>query len=166
VNLRRFVSHLFTTHWGTRRRFTPKVLAGIEAAISQVELQHSGEIRFVVETALHPLELWHDLSPRARALQAFAQLGIWDTEHNNGVLIYVLLADRRVEILADRGIASRVQQLEWDEICRETQRHYQARDFGAGSVTAVEHVGRLLGRHFPGRPKSHANELPNQPVLL
>ena len=166
MSLGRALRHLFATHWSTGRRFTPHVLSNIEKTISQVESQHAGEIRFVVETALHPAELWHGLTPRQRALQVFAHLGIWDTEHNNGVLIYVLLADRRVEILADRGIASRVQQSQWDEICRETQRHYRARDFGAGSIAAVEHVGRLLGRHFPGRPKSHANELPNQPVLL
>ena len=166
MNLRRFVRHLFATHWGTRRRFTPKVLAGIEAAISQVELQHSGEIRFVVETALHPLELWHDLSPRARALQAFAQLGIWDTEHNNGVLIYVLRADRAVEILADRGLAAQVAPGEWDEICREMERHYRAGDFGRGSVAGVLQVGRLLERHFPGVRGTGGDELPNQPVLL
>jgi uncharacterized membrane protein len=166
MKLGRLIRHLLATQWSTRRRFTPKVLADIEATISQVESQHAGEIRFVVETALHPHDLWHDLAPRQRALQAFAQLGVWDTEHNNGVLIYVLLADRAVEILADRGLAARVAQLEWDQICRETERHYRGGDFGAGSVAGIQHVGRLLGLHFPGGPKRHANELPNQPVLL
>jgi uncharacterized membrane protein len=166
VNLGRALRHLFATHWNTHRRFTPQVLKDIEATIAQVESQHAGEIRFVVETALHPGALWHEVSPRQRALQVFAHLGVWDTLHNNGVLIYVLLADRAVEILADRGLAAQVEQAEWDQICREMERHYRAGDFGSGSVAGVLQVGRLLQRHFPGSRGAGANELPNQPVLL
>src|ERR1700733_6691374 len=166
MRMKRALRHLFATHWGTRRRFTPQVLAAIQEAIAQVESQHAGEIRFAVETALHPAELWHDMSPRQRALQAFAHLHVWDTHHNNGVLIYVLLADRAVEILADRGIAAQVQQAEWDQICREMERHYRAGDFGRGSAAGVLQVGRLLERHFPGSRGAGMNELPNQPVLL
>jgi uncharacterized membrane protein len=166
MKLGRALRHLFATHWSTRRRITAKVLSDIETTISQVESQHAGEIRFVVETALHPAELWRDLSPRARALQVFAHLGVWDTLHNNGVLIYVLLADRAVEILADRGLAAQVAPGEWEQICREMERHYRAGDFGSGSVAGVQQVGRLLERHFPGSRGQGANELPNQPVLL
>lgn len=166
MKLGRALRHLFATHWSTHRRFTPQVLTDIEATISEVESQHAGEIRFAVETALHPAELWRDLSPRQRALQVFAHLGVWDTVHNNGVLIYVLLADRAVEILADRGLAAQVQQGEWDHICREMERHYRAGDFGRGSIAGVRHVGLLLARHFPGSRGAGTNELPNQPVLL
>ena len=166
MNLGRALRHLFATHWNTHRRFTPQVLKDIEATIAQVESQHAGEIRFVVETALHPGALWHEVSPRQRALQVFAHLGVWDTLHNNGVLIYVLLADRAVEILADRGLAAQVEQPEWDQICREMERHYRAGDFGPGSVAGGELVGRLLERHFPGSRGAGSNELPNQPVLL
>ena len=166
MSLGRALRHLFATHWSTGRRFTPHVLSNIEKTISQVESQHAGEIRFVVETALHPAELWHGLTPRQRALQVFAHLGIWDTEHNNGVLIYVLRADRAVEILADRGLAAQVAPGEWDEICREMERHYRAGDFGRGSVAGVLQVGRLLERHFPGVRGTGGDELPNQPVLL
>jgi uncharacterized membrane protein len=166
MNVARTLRHLFATHWGTRRRFTPHVLGNIEKTIAQVESQHAGEIRFVVETALHPLELWRGLTPRQRALQVFAQLGIWDTEHNNGVLIYVLLADRAVEILADRGIAAQVAAAEWQQICREMEHHYGAGDFGRGSVAGVLQVGRLLERHFPGARGSGRDELPNKPLLL
>jgi uncharacterized membrane protein len=166
VKLGRALRHLFATHWSTHRRFTPQVLKDIESTIAQVESQHAGEIRFVIETALHPAALWHEVSPRQRALQVFGQLGVWDTAHNNGVLIYVLLADRAVEILADRGLAAQVQQSEWDQICREMQRHYRAGDFGSGSVAGIQQVGRLLERHFPGRRGAGSNELPNQPVLL
>jgi uncharacterized membrane protein len=166
MKLRRALRHLFATHWSTRRRFTAKVLGDIEATISQVESQHAGEIRFVVETALHPGALWRDVTPRQRALEVFAHLGVWDTQHNNGVLIYVLLADRAVEILADRGLAAQVAPGEWEQICREMERHYRDGDFGSGSVAGVQHVGRLLERHFPGSRGAGGNELPNQPVLL
>jgi uncharacterized membrane protein len=166
MKLGRALRHLFATHWSTHRRFTPQVLTDIETTISQVESQHAGEIRFVVETALHPAELWAGLTPRQRALQVFAHLGVWDTLHNNGVLIYVLLADRAVEILADRGLAAQVAQSEWDQICREMERHYRTGDFGRGSIAGVQHVGRLLERHFPGSRGADTHELPNQPVLL
>jgi uncharacterized membrane protein len=166
MQLKRALRHLFATHWSTERRFTPQVLADIQKTISTVESQHAGEIRFVVETALHPLQLWHDMSPRQRALQVFAHLHVWDTHHNNGVLIYVLLADRAVEILADRGLAAHIAQGEWDQICRQMEEHYRANDFGRGSVAGIERIGRLLGRHFPGSPGTGTPELPNQPVLL
>jgi uncharacterized membrane protein len=165
MNLARLCRHVFATRAATRRHFTPATLAEIEAAIREVETNHSGEIRFVVETALDINELLADLAPRARALQVFGHTRVWDTEANNGVLIYVLLADRDVEILADRGIASRVPPEEWETICREIEAHYREGRFAQGSVAGVRSVGRLLARHFPGR-RGDANELPDQPVLL
>jgi len=161
----RLVRHLFATRWSTRWRFPPATLAAIENAIREAEVQHGGEIRFAIETALDLPELWHGLSPRARATQVFGQLGVWDTAQNNGVLIYVLLADRVVEIVADRGITAFVQQLEWDTLCREIERQFRAGRFMEGSVAAVQSVGRLLARHFPVQRRGE-DELPNQPVLL
>src|ERR1700683_3116053 len=117
MNLLRLLRHLTTTRWSTRRRFPPAVRDAIEQAIGECESRHGGEIRFVVETAFDLPELWHDLAPRRRALQVFGQLGVWDTAENNGVLIYVLMADHVVEIVADRGIASRILQKEWDTVC-------------------------------------------------
>jgi uncharacterized membrane protein len=163
--LGRTLRHLFATRWRTRQTFTPTVLAEIESAIGAVESRHSGEIRFVVETALDVEELWRQLPPRARALQVFSHLGVWDTVANNGVLIYVLFADRDVEILADRGIAARVPPEEWEQICREIEAHYREGRFAQGSVAGVRSVGRLLERHFPGQG-APPDELPNQPVLL
>src|SRR5262249_10485055 len=153
------------TRAATRRRFTPAALAEIEAAIKEVEAGHSGEIRFVVETALDLNELLSGLAPRARALQVFSFTRVWDTEANNGVLIYVLLADRDVEILADRGIAARVPPQEWETICREIEAHFRDGRFAQGSVAGVRSVGGLLARHFPG-DRGDKNELPDQPVLL
>ena len=161
----RLVRHLATTRWSTRRHFTPQVRDAIEQAIGRCEAQHAGEIRFVVETAFDLPELWRDLPPRQRALQLFGQLGVWDTAHNNGVLIYVLMADRGVEIIADRGIAAHVTQPEWEAVCRQMEQHYRAGRFREGSIAGIEGVGALLGRHFPGRHHSD-HELPNQPVLL
>jgi uncharacterized membrane protein len=161
----RFLRHLFSARWTTRRRFTPRVLADIEAAIRDTEALHEGEIRFVVETALDLFELVQDVAPRRRAMQVFGQLGVWDTALNNGVLIYLLLADHIVEIVADRGIAARIGQSEWDAVCREMERHYGDGRFGEGSVAGVRGVGRLLSKHFPGR-RGSSDELPNQPVLL
>ena len=161
----RLVRHLATTRWSTRRHFTPQVRDAIEQAIGHCEAQHAGEIRFVVETAFDLPELWRDLPPRQRALQLFGQLGVWDTAHNNGVLIYVLMADRVVEIIADRGIAAHVTQPEWEAVCRQMEQHYRAGRFREGSIAGIEGVAALLGRHFPGRHHGD-HELPNQPVLL
>jgi len=165
MNATRFLRHIFATRWTTRRHFGPKVLGAIETAIRETEAQHGGEIRFAVETALDMAELVEDLAPRRRAMQVFGQLGVWDTADNNGVLIYLLLADRVVEIVADRGIAARIPQSDWDGVCREMERLYRDRRFSEGSVAGVYAVGRLLARHFPGRRKD-VDELPNQPVLL
>src|SRR5690606_34972855 len=119
----------------------------------------------VIETALDIEALLRDVTPRERAIEVFAQLGVWDTADNNGVLIYVLFADHDVEILADRGIAARVPDPDWQQACHEMESHYRAGRFAEGSVAGVRAVAALLAKHFPlGRPDS--NELPNQPVLL
>jgi uncharacterized membrane protein YgcG len=165
MKLLRLVRHIVTTRWSTRRHFPRPVREAIEQAIAECEARHGGEIRFIVETALDLPELWHDLPPRARALQLFGQFGVWDTAHNNGVLIYVLMADRVVEIIADRGIASRVTAAEWHAVCRQMEHHYRAGRFRDGSIVGILGVGALLGRHFPGTAPG-GSELPNQPVLL
>jgi uncharacterized membrane protein len=165
AKLARLVRHLSATRWNTRRLFTSEVCGAIEATIREVESRHAGEIRFAVETALDIPELWHALSSRTRAVQVFGHLGVWDTAQNNGVLIYVLMADRAVEIVADRGISARISQSEWDEICRHMQSLYREGRFREGSVAGIHGVGRLLARHFPASVGG-ADELPNQPVLL
>jgi uncharacterized membrane protein len=165
VKLQRLLRHLLSTRFSTRRRFPPAVRTAIEQAIRDCEAQHAGEIRFVVETAFDLPELWHDLAPRQRALELFGRLGVWDTAHNNGVLIYVDVADRVVEIVADRGIAARVPQAEWGAVCRQMEHHFRAGRFREGSIVGIAGVGALLGRHFPGKAGG-GHELPDQPVLL
>jgi uncharacterized membrane protein len=165
MRLSRFIRHLTTTRWSTRQYFSAPVRDAIEKAIGECEAQHGGEIRFVVETAFDIPELWRGLPVRQRALQLFGQFGVWDTANNNGVLIYVLMADRGVEIIADRGITAFVGPHEWQAVCRQMEQHYRAGRFREGSIAGIEGVGALLGRHFPGKAVSD-NELPNQPVLL
>lgn len=162
----RMLRHLFTSRWRTRALFDAATLAQIQAACVAAEAQHRGEIRFAIESALPLGALWHRLSPRARALQVFAQLHVWDTQHNNGVLIYVLRADRAVEIVADRGINAQVSDAEWQAICRDVEAHYRAGRYVDGSLAGVAGVARLIARHFPTGLAEETQELPSQPVLL
>ncbi len=137
----------------------------ITAAIAASEKAHRGELRFVVEGPLSVAQLWRDSAPRARAVELFAQLGVWDTEENSGILIYVQLIDRRVEILADRGIAVRVPQAEWDAICRAMEADFRAGAWRQGALRAVARAGGLLAAHFPAGERN-PNELPDKPLVL
>ena len=156
---------LCTPDWVMRRHFTSEVLAEIESAIAAVELRHAGEICFAVETTLDLPDVRAHVTPRERALQVFGRMRVWDTENNNGVLVYVLYAHRALEIVADRGIARLVPQADWDTLCRTVEQDFHAGQFRAGSLKAIQGVAALLQRHFPHAP-GDANELPNQPMLL
>lgn len=162
---RRWLQNLLSTPLAVRRRFPSHVLRDIEAAITELEQRHAGELRFVVETALDFTQLRAGLSARARAIEQFGRLGVWDTEHNNGVLIYVLFAERRVEIVADRGIAARVPPSEWEAVCRAVEVEFRDGRFREGSLAAIAGVGGLLARHFPAA-KGDRDEQPNRPLLL
>jgi uncharacterized membrane protein len=165
----RLIRHAVATHWRTRMLFPGATLDAIEKAIARAERTHAGEIRFAIETALAPLHIINGTAPRARALDVFAHLRVWDTEHNNGVLIYVQVADRDVEIVADRGFEGRVSPAEWAAVCRLMEEHFRAGRFEAGSIAGVDAIGSLLTRHFPPNLKavsqSH-NQLPDRPTLL
>jgi uncharacterized membrane protein len=165
----RLVRHVAASHWRTRLLFPQSSLDAIEQAVARAEQTHAGEIRFAIETSLPPLLVINDLSPRDRALDMFAHLKVWDTEHNNGVLIYVQLADRDVEIVADRGLAARVSQPEWEAVCRLMEEHFRAGRHEAGAIAGVDAVGTLLARHYPpgsGPVAPFHNQLPDRPTLL
>jgi len=169
MQIGRLIRHAAATHWRTRMLFPSAALDTIEEAIARVESAHSGEIRFAIETALTPLHILNGAAPRARALEVFAHLRVWDTEHNNGVLIYVQLADRDVEIVADRGFEGRVGPAEWGAVCRLMEEHFRAGRFKEGSIAGVDAIGDLLARHFPPNLKTPArshNQLPDRPTLL
>ena len=165
MNFRRIVKHLLVPHWVALRSFAVPVLGNIESAIGRSEAKHGGELRFVVEGGLQPVELLRDQSPRGRAIELFAQLRVWDTEHNSGVLIYVQLVDRRIEIVADRGINARVEQASWDGICRRMEAAFRQRRFEQGSLAAIDEVTALLAQHFPPAG-TNPNELSDKPVVL
>ena len=159
----RALKHLFTPHWVALRAFPAAVLARIEQAINSSERAHRGEIRFAIEGALHLHAL--RLSTRQRAHQVFSELGVWDTAENSGVLIYVQLVDRRIEIVADRGIAAKVAQTEWDAICRAMERGFKQNQYEAGALAAIQAVTAILARHFPAGPVN-PNELSDKPAVL
>jgi uncharacterized membrane protein len=161
----RVLRHLFASQLGTRRRFSREVSEAIERAIAAAELRTSGEIRFAVETGLEPWELRAGKTPRERALEIFGELRVWDSELRNGVLIYVLMADRDVEIVADRGAAACIQAEDWESACRVMEAHFRAGRYEQGAVAGVTAVGALLARHFPARA-NEPNEQPDQPALL
>ena len=163
--LKRIVRHLMVTRWTVGRVLPSRTLTAIERAIKESEATHRGEIRFVVEGALEISPLLRGQSARERAIDVFSQLRIWDTEHNNGVLIYLLLADRDVEIVADRGIHARVGPREWERICRKMEAAFRQADFEGGVVAGIQEVTRHLAEHFPPIDDGR-NELPDKPVVL
>lgn len=165
MKLKRFLRHFLTPGWWVKRRFSQADLKAIEAAIAAAERHHQGELRFVVEGPLHPLSLLAGLSARQRAVELFSRLRVWDTEGNSGVLIYVQLMDRKVEIVADRGIAARVAQAEWDGLCRNLEQAFRHHEYRQGAVAAVAAAGQLLAAHFPAH-ENNPNELPDAPVVL
>ena len=165
MDLPRLLRHLLSTPWRVRRAFPAALLAEVEAAVAAAERSHGGEIRFAVEEALDPWSLLRGQTPRERAVEVFSQLRVWDTQDNNGVLIYVLLADHAVEILADRGIHAMAGADTWNAICRQIEAAFRRGDYRAGALAGIDAVARVLRHHFP-RQGGDANELPDQPVLL
>ncbi|MEG1970746.1 MAG: TPM domain-containing protein [Burkholderiaceae bacterium] len=167
IPLARVFKHWFTAPQAVARAFPPATLDRIQAAIAQAESQHSGEIRFAVEGSLPWSYLRRDAAPRERAWMVFSKLRVWDTEHNNGVLIYVELADHDVEIVADRGLARRITQAQWQLIANAMRESFRAGEFEAGSLAAIAAVGDLLAAEFPLTTGiSNPNELSNRPALL
>jgi uncharacterized membrane protein len=165
MGIARIGKHLLEHHWRARRLFPPKALTAIEQAIKTGETSHSGQVRFVVEGALDGAPLFRDQPARERAIDIFAQLRIWDTVHNNGVLIYLLLADRDVEIVADRGIDMKVGAAGWEKICRDMEGDFKAGKFESGVIRGIEAVSRQLAQHFPAHGQG-PNELPDAPVVI
>jgi TPM domain len=163
--VQRIIRHLLFTNRRLRGAFSRASLANIEQAIRLSETRHCGEIRFAVEGALDGAPLFKAQSARERALDLFSQLRIWDTENNNGVLIYVLLADRAVEIVADRGIHARVGAETWQAICRQIEQAFAQADYPGGVVKGIEAATQVLSQHFPLQGQRN-NELPDTPLVL
>ncbi len=165
MNIQRFWRHCAMTQGRVNRSFSRNTLGAIEQAITASETAHMGEIRFVVEGALDTAALFGGQSARERALELFSNLRIWDTEHNSGVLIYLLLADRQVEIVADRGIHARAGTHVWSTICAAMESAFKNSNFEDGVVHGIQAVTHQLTKHFPA-DAGNRNELPNTPVVL
>jgi len=165
MSVKRILRHFLAPHWIVRSAFPRGALTRIEAAIRTSEATHDGELRFAIEAGLELLPLLRGVSPRERAVEIFSRLRVWDTEHNSGVLIYVQFVDHRIEIVADRGINARVEQQQWDAICRRMEVAFRARQFEAGVLDGLAEVTALLARHFPP-VGDNPNELPDSPVVL
>ncbi|MCA1512583.1 TPM domain-containing protein [Bradyrhizobium sp. NBAIM01] len=165
MSIKRIARHLVQHHWRAKQIFPQAVLDRIEQAIKRGEATHSGQVRFVVEGALDGGPLFRNQPARARALDVFSHLRVWDTAHNNGVLIYLLLADRDVEIIADRGIDAKVGAEGWETICRAIEAEFRSGRFERGVIRGIEAVSRELAKHFP-KQGPHANELPDAPVVM
>ena len=165
MNLARFWRHIMMSPLEARSSFPPQTLDAIANEVKAQEKRHRGEVCFVVEAELTTGQLWRNLAPRERARELFATQGVWNTEENNGVLVYLLLADHAVEIVADRGLDARVAPVDWHAICRMMEEHFRAGRFETGAIAGVHAVSELLMRHYPAGDKER-NELGDRPVLM
>lgn len=165
-HIERLSRHLFGAWFQLRRCFPSALLDEMAVAIRDGERRHRGELRFAVESRLAPSAVWAGMTARQRAQQVFAQLGVWDTELNTGVLIYVLLAERRIEIVADRGLAASVDAAEWERICAQMREAFAAGRWREGSLAGIAAVHALAEAHFPSDGRDNPDELPDRPVLL
>ena len=161
----RFLRHLFAR--SARATFPEDSLRRISATVAEGESRHRGEVCFAVEAALELPALWAGRDARSRAQDVFAQLRVWNTEANNGVLVYLLLADHRIEIVADRGLDGRVSAEQWRGVCQLMEERLKAGDAEDAAVAGIVAVSDLLAEHFPRSPDDgDRNELPDAPHLL
>lgn len=153
-------------HTSAERHFPPATLDAIQNVIAESEHRHLGEICFAVEGGLPLAALIARRQPRERAHEAFARLHVWSTEHNTGVLVYILLADHAIEIVADRGIAAKVDEAQWSAVCALMQREFSKGKYEDGAIAGVAAITEILVRHFPANGQRNRDELPDRPVLL
>lgn len=165
MELARFWRHVLMSPLVARRYFPPETLDAIQREIEAHERRHRGEVAFVVEAELETAQLWAGMQSRDRAREVFAAQGVWNTAENNGVLIYVLLADRKVEIVVDRGVDAKVTPEAWVAIVRTMDEHFATRHFLEGALAGVRGVSEVLEKHFPAR-EGDRNELPDRPILM
>jgi uncharacterized membrane protein len=165
MDLGRLLRHVASGPWSIHRAFPAAAMDAIEREIRATEATHQGEIVFAVQGSLDFWRILYGTSARERAIEVFSELRVWDTEHDNGVLIYLLLADRDVEIVADRAIHRRCGSEAWEEICRRMEAEFRAGRFEAGVLLGVCAIGEHLARHFPGDGTS-PNELGDRPIII
>jgi hypothetical protein len=167
TRLARMWRHRWTDDADVRRALPPDLLARLERRVTASERRHSGEVRICVEAGLPLSYLWRDAPARERAITMFGKLRVWDTEDNNGVLIYLLLAEHAIEIVADRGIDSKVSDAQWVAMAQRMGAAFREGRFEDGLTQALEEMSALLVEHFPLAPdQPDRNELPDAPVVI
>lgn len=166
--LDRWLRHLSLDVRDAQRQLPATARQQLELSIAQSEARHLGELRVCVEASLNPSQLWAGITPRQRAIELFGQLGVWDTEHNNGVLIYLLLADRRIEVLADRGLMQKLDDADhWEKLVGQLTQQLAQNNMQQGLQAAIEQIGALLHKHYPlVKGQLNGNELPDSIVLI
>jgi uncharacterized membrane protein len=161
--LMRILRHRWLDERDSVRALGRDALKRLEARVHASEKAHSGEIRVCVEAGLPLSYLWRNLSARDRAITLFGKLRVWDTEANNGVLIYLLLAEHAIEIVADRGLARHIPAEHWQAIVAGMREAFRAGRYEEGLNTAIDAVDAMLARHFPLAPgQPNPDELPNR----
>jgi uncharacterized membrane protein len=164
--LRRILKHRWLDDSDAKRMLDDAALQRLRARVQASETRHSGEIRLCIEAGLPLSYLWREAAARERALSMFGKLGVWDTEHNNGVLIYLLLAEHAIEIVADRGLSPHVAPEQWLSLSQGMAAAFKAGRFEQGLGAAIDAVDALLSRHFPLAAGAHnPNELPDRPFV-
>lgn len=166
TRLQRLLANLFRGWFQLRRSFPAALLEDIRSAIGASERTHQGEIRFAIESRLPALAVLDGLDAPTRARQVFSDLRVWDTERNSGVLFYVLLAEHRIEIVADRGIAVQVSPPQWAAICASMRECFARDQWRQGSLDGIAAAHALLLQHFPANGEAPVDELPDRPILL
>jgi uncharacterized membrane protein len=163
AKLARIWKHRWMDERDVRRAVPPELLAQLERFTAASEARHSGEIRICIEAGLPMSYLWRDATPRERAIAMFGKLRVWDTAQNNGVLIYLLLAERAIEIVADRAISTPANSSFWQEVVARLSEHLKREDFERGLTQAMEEISALLVQQFPVRvDEANSNELSNE----
>jgi uncharacterized membrane protein len=166
TKLGRILRHRWLDEADTRKAIPPELSQRLAQRVAASEKRHSGQIRIYVEAGLPMSYLWRDATARERAMAIFGKLRVWDTEHNNGVLVYLLLAERAIEIVADRGLDRHVAPEEWKAVVARMSGAFREGRFEDGLTQALEEVSALLVQHFPVTDgQAHRNELPDEPVL-
>lgn len=163
--IRRVLRHMGSSAAEARRAFPPQSLADIADAIGKGEQTHRGEVRLIVEKAMPLDAVWEGMTNRQRAVALFADYGVWDTEDNCGVLIYVNLAEHKIDIVADRGISRKIDHATWQAVCETMTAGFKRGEFHDSTLAAIGRVNELLRTHFPAEGGDR-NELPDHPIML
>lgn len=163
-SFKRWLKH-FLYMPATKRYFSKQDQDAIAQAVTEAECGHVGEIQVVIEGHL-PVNQAYYQETRMRARQLFAELGVWDTEYNSGVLLYINLCERKVEIVIDRGIQQATEQAVWDDICQDITAQLAQKQFKMAVVTGVVNMGKVLNQFYVQSVKDENNELTNHPIIL